>query len=406
MSRNEPLTSTALRGIRVVDMTDRSCVYATKVLADLGAEVIRVEPPAGDPMRKQPPFDDATGASLFHAFMNVNKRSVTLDLDSRDGQERFHRLVGTAQIVVESCKPGYLDRLGIGYAAFADSVPGLVWTSVTAFGCTGPYAAWAADDLVIQAMGGLMTLTGLPDREPLRLFGEQTSYIAGLHASSGTLIAYWHALGTGEGQHVDVSIQECVTHTLENAIQFYTAEGVVRGRTKGRAEPGAGVFPCSDGEIFLMAGLSMISSSWHNLVALMNAENTPGAKDLLDPKWVDQAWRKTPEAIETANRIVARFTATRTKNQIYDLTQQHRILSAPMNKVGDLFENAQLKFLNWFVDQPWDGGHIASWPGPAVRLSETPRLSPGRVAASGEDTDDIFAALEMTGSKAARETAR
>lgn len=405
--RNEPLTSTALHGIRVIDMTDRSCVYASKILADLGAEVMRIEPPGGDPMRKQPPLDDVTGASLFHTFMNVNKRSVTIDLESRAGQERLRRLVGTAQIVVESFKPGYLEGLGVGYSAFEDDVPGLVWTSVTAFGSTGPYAAWSADDLVIQAMGGLMTLSGLPDREPLRLFGEQTSYIAGLHAASGALLAYWHAMATGEGQLVDCSIQECVAHTLENAIQFYTAEGVVRGRTKGRAEPGAGVFPCSDGEIFLMAGLSMISSSWHNLVALMTVENTPGAQDLLDPKWTDPAWRKTPEASEIAGRVITRFTTERTKNQVYDLTQQHRILSAPMNKVGDLFENAQLKFLNWFVDQPWDERRTATWPGPAVRLSETPRLSPGRVAAAGEDTDEVFATLDgKAGSAVAREAAR
>jgi benzylsuccinate CoA-transferase BbsE subunit len=406
MKRDEPLTSTALGGIRVIDMTDRSCVYAAKILTDLGAEVIRIEPPGGDPMRKQPPLDDVTGASLFHAFMNVNKRSVLLDLERPDDQERLRGLIKTAQIVVESFKPGYLDRLGLNYSTFEDKVPGLVWTSITAFGSTGPYATWSADDLVIQAMGGLMTLTGLPDREPLRLFGEQTSYIAGLHALSGTLMAYWHALATGEGQHVDVSIQECIAHTLENAIQFYTAEGVVRGRTKGRAEPGAGVFACRDGEVFLMAGLSMISSSWHNLVALMNAENTPGAADLLDPKWVDPAWRKTPEASAIANQIIGRFTAPRTKNQIYDLTQQHRILSAPMNKVGDLFENAQLKFLNWFVDQPWDR-RTATWPGPPVRLSETPRLSPGRVAAAGEDTDDVFAAMnDRTDSTRAGEMVR
>jgi crotonobetainyl-CoA:carnitine CoA-transferase CaiB-like acyl-CoA transferase len=394
VTRNAPLASTALAGIRVIDMTDRSCVYATKVLADLGAEVIRIEPPGGDPMRRQPPLDEATGISLFHAFMNVNKRSVTLDLDSPEDRERLGRLIGTAQIVVESCKPGYLDGLGLGSVAFEDKVPGLVWTSVTAFGSTGPYAGWSADDLVIQAMGGLMTLTGLPDREPLRLFGEQTCYIAGLHASSAALMAYWHALATGEGQHVDVSIQECVAHTLENAIQFYTAEGVVRGRTKGRAEPGAGVFPCSDGEIFLMASLSMISSSWHNLVALMNAEGTPGAADLADAKWTDPAWRTTQEACDIANAVVARFTASRTKNQVYDLTQQHRILSAPMNKVGDLFENAQLKFLNWFVDQPWDKRRSATWPGPPVRLSETPRLSPGRVAKAGEDTRELLSALD------------
>jgi len=403
MSAQGPLTSTALRGIRVIDLTDRSCVYATKMLADLGAEVIRVEPPGGDPMRSQPPLDDATGASLFHAFMNVNKQSVILDLENPDDRERLRRLIGSAQIVVESFRPGHLDRLGLGYRTFEDKVPGLVWTSVTAFGSEGPYAGWSADDLVIQAMGGLMTLTGLPERAPLRLFGEQTCYIAGLHAASGTLMAYWHALMTGEGQHVDVSIQECVAHTLENAIQFYTAEGVVRGRTKGRADPGAGVFPCSDGEIFLMAGLSMISSSWHNLVALLNATDTSGAKDLLDPKWIDPAWRKTQEARDIANEIIARFTSTRTKNQIYDLTQQNRILSAPMNKVGDLFENAQLKFLNWFVDQPFDR-RTATWPGPPIRLSETPRLSPGRIAKAGEDTDAIFAALSRSAVRSATES--
>src|ERR1043165_4274253 len=135
--RNEPLTSTALHGIRVIDMTDRSCVYARQILADLVAEVIRLEPPGGDPMRKQPPLDDVTGVSLFHTFMNVNKRSVTIDLESRTGQERLRRLVGSAQIVVESFKPGYLDGLGVGYSAFEDDVPGLVWTSVTAFGSTG-----------------------------------------------------------------------------------------------------------------------------------------------------------------------------------------------------------------------------------------------------------------------------
>jgi crotonobetainyl-CoA:carnitine CoA-transferase CaiB-like acyl-CoA transferase len=146
----------------------------------------------------------------------------------------------------------------------------------------------------------------------------------------------------------------------------------------------------------MMAGLSMISSSWHNLVALMKADGTPGAEQLLEPKWVDPAWRRTQEARDTANEIIARFTSDRTKNQVYDITQQHRILSAPMNKVGDLFENAQLKFLNWFVDQPW-GNRTVTWPGPAFRMSETPRLSPGRTAAPGEDTEAVFASLDKAG---------
>jgi benzylsuccinate CoA-transferase BbsE subunit len=398
MNDDGALAPAALHGIRILDLTDKSCVYATKILCDLGAEVIRIEPPEGDAMRKVPPLDAATGESLFHAFMNVNKRSVVLDLAAAEGQALFRRLVASADMVMESRRPGELDALGIGYAAFA-AQPGLVWTSITPFGSEGPYRDWQADDLVVQAMGGLMTLSGVPDRAPLRLFGEQTCYIAGLHAASAALMAYWHAAMTGEGQHVDVSIQECVAHTLENAIQFYTAEGVVRGRTRGREEPGAGVFPCSDGEVFLMAGLSMISSSWHNLVALLVAGGVEGAKDLLDPRWVDPSFRRTAEAREAAAEVIVRFTSVRTKNQVYDLTQQHRILSAPMNKVGDLFDNAQLKFLNWFTAQAM-GEHVATWPGPPMRLSETPRRAPVRVAAPGADNAAIIGGLDTATARA------
>jgi len=384
------LTPLALDGVRVLDLADKSCVYATKVLCDLGAEVIRIEPPGGDPMRHQPPLDDRTGESLFHAFMNVNKRSVTLDLDKPDGQALFRKLVASAGIVVESAAPGSLDARGIGHAACEAGHPDLVWVSVTPFGSDGPRANWKADDLVMQAMGGLMTLSGLPDREPLKLFGEQTCYIAGLHAASGALMAYWHALQTGDGQRVDVSIQECVAHTLENAIQTYTAEGTVRGRTAGRPDAGAGVFPCTDGEIFLMASASMISSSWHNMVSLMRAEGIEGADDLTDPKWVDPTFRRTPEARAFAGEVISRYTRTRTKNQVYDITQQHRILSAPMSQVGDLFDNAQLKFLHWFTEQAWDEDRSAIWPGPPVRLSETPRRPPVRVAKTGADTISVL----------------
>ena len=390
----EWLTPGALEGIRIIDLADASCVYGTKVLCDLGAEVIRIEPPDGDPMRHQHPLDEATGESLFHAFMNVNKRSVTLDLERESGRELFRRLVASADVVVESRPAGALDKLGVGYNAFARAQPALVWTSITPFGSTGPRAGWVADDLVAQAMGGLMNLSGLPSRTPLRLFGEQSCYIAGLHAASATLMAVWHALSTGEGQLVDVSIQECIVHTLENAIQLYTTEGTVRERVSGRPDAGAGVFPCSDGEIFLMASLSMISSSWHNMVALMRHEKIEGADDLIDPKWTEQEWRRNPEARRIAAEVISRFTSTRTKNQVYDITQQNHILSAPMNKVGDLFDNAQLKFLGWFQEQRW-GDRMIVWPGPPIRMSETPRRTPITVAANGADTQAVLAGLEQ-----------
>jgi benzylsuccinate CoA-transferase BbsE subunit len=383
-----PLTPLALDGIRIIDLCDVSSVYASKILSDMGAEVIRVEPPDGDPMRHQAPLDDRTGESLFYAFMNVNKRSVVLDLQQEDGREDFRRLVASADIVIESQPVGSLDALGIGYSSFAAGQPALVWSSITPFGSTGPRAGWVADDLVIQAMGGLMNMNGLPDRAPLRLFGEQSGFIAGLHAAPATLMAYWSAVNTGNGQFVDTSIQECIAHTLENAIQTYALEGTVRARSAGRLDAGAGVFPCSDGEIFLTAGLSMVSSSWHNMVALLRDYGVEGADDLLDAKWSDHSWRRTAEARDTAAEVFSRFTRPRTKNQVYDMTQQRGILSAPMNKVGDVFDNAQLKFLQWFEEHIWDDRSVV-WPGPPLRMSETPRRTPLRVEAPGDDNDDL-----------------
>src|SRR6185437_923594 len=319
MARETPSTPRPLDGVRVIDMADRSCVYATKMLADLGADVVRIEPPDGDPMRRVPPLDGETGQSLFHAFMNSNKRSVVLDLETSQGQAIFRRLVAAAGIVVESCPPGHLAARGIAYADLCHQAKAeLVWTTITPFGSEGPRADWVADDLIIQAMGGLLTLTGLPEREPLRLFGEQSCYITGLHAAAGTLIAHWHAVRAGQGQHVDVSAQECITHTLESAIQVYTTENLVRSRQPGRVEAGVGMFPCVDGEIFVYANARMIASSWHNMVKWLKEERIEGAEQLDDPKWLDLTYRRTDEARRIAGEVITRLTETRSKYQLYD----------------------------------------------------------------------------------------
>lgn len=386
------LTPTALAGVRVVDLTDRTCVYATKMLCDLGAEVVRVEPPAGDPMRHVPPLDPRTGDSLFATFMNGNKLSVRIDLDRDVGRALFRRLVASADVVVESRAPGALDALGIGHASFEAEHPELVWTSVTPFGSDGPRAHWQGDDLVLQAIGGLMALSGLPGREPLRLFGEQTCYIAGLHAASATLIALWHRMATGTGQRIDVSVQECIAHTLENAVQGYTSERSVRERAPGRIDAGVGMFECTDGEIFVYGAALMIASSWHNLVRFLIDEEIPGAETLLEARWMEPAWRASPEAREYARGIIGQLTRGRSKHLLYDQLQQRHVLSAPMCEIGDLFDNAQLKFLDWFVGVPAEGGGLV-WPGPPFRMSESPRRQPGFAPRAGGD-DTLLADLD------------
>jgi len=357
-------------------MSDGSCVYGAKILADLGADVVRIESPRGDKMRSMPPFDTKSGESMFYCFMNANKRSVSVDIEQESGRALFSALVRSADIIFESTEPGYLGGLGFDRNAFIKEKPGLIWASVTPFGSSGPYANWKANDLISQAMGGLMTLTGLPERAPLKLYGEQTCYIAGLHAVSAVLVAYWHKLRTGEGQFVDVSVHECIAHTLESAIQVYTAEGDVRSRQPRASEAGVGMYPCKDGEVFIFATSGMIASSWRNLVAWLRGEGIPGADELADEKWTENKFRRSEEARTRSFEIISQFTKRFNKQQLYAQLQQRGILSAPKCEIGDLFENTQLKYLNWFTEQRFDEERTITWPGPAFRMSETPRRDP------------------------------
>lgn len=391
MPISPPLTPGALEGVRVLDLSDASCVYGAKVLADLGADVVRIEPAGGDPMRGMVPLDTVTGESLFYRFMNTNKRAVAMDLGSDAGRARFAQLVASADIVFESTAPGYLAGLKLDHRSLADANPKLVWTAVTPFGSEGPRAAWKANDLVSQALGGFMTLTGLPERAPLKLHGEQTCYIAGLHAASATLLAYWHAVRSGEGQFVDVSVHECIAHTLESAIQVYTSEGGVRTRQPRASEAGVGLYPCRDGEIFIFATSGMIAASWRNLVAWLQEERIPGAEQLSDEKWTDLRYRRSDEAQAVSRAVISAFTQTRSKQALYAQLQQRNVLCAPMSGIGDLFDNTQLKFLHWFTEQPFDAERTICWPGPAFRLSETPRRDPVHLTAVAADADAVFA---------------
>ncbi|MBF8264423.1 MAG: CoA transferase, partial [Dehalococcoidia bacterium] len=216
-------TNSPLEGYRILDLTDEKGFMAGKVLSDLGAEVILVEPPGGKPARYRQVYG-GKGASALHerslrytrqdsvywlAF-NTGKRSVTLDLSKPKDRESFLTLAGTADAVIESFAPGWLAGLGIGYDSLSVTNPALVLISVTPFGQSGPYKSFQASDLVSMAMGGLMHITGDPDRPPLRIGVPQSYLHAGMHAAIGTLIALQARERLGVGQWVDVSIHESV----------------------------------------------------------------------------------------------------------------------------------------------------------------------------------------------------
>ncbi|MFV2177535.1 CaiB/BaiF CoA transferase family protein [Actinomadura sp. LOL_016] len=247
----------ALDGLRIVDFSRvLAGPLATMVLADLGATVTKIErPDGGDDTRAWgPPYDDAGRATYFQAA-NRNKDSVVLDLRTADGAARARELVAAADVVVENFRPGVMDRLGLGHAELSAASPGLVYCSITGFG-SGAGAALPGYDLLIQALGGLMSITGDPDGEPQKVGVALVDVISGLFASVGVLAALRHRERTGEGQRVEIDLLSCLLAALANQGSAYTLAGRVGGRM-GNAHPSIAPYellPTGDGDLVLAVG--------------------------------------------------------------------------------------------------------------------------------------------------------
>ena len=217
---------------RVLDLTDEKGLFCGKLLGDLGADVIKIEKPGGDPARNIGPFyhDEVDPEkSLFWFAHNTSKRGITLGIEEAEGQETFKKLVKGADIVIESFPPGYLDKLGLGYSALEKVNPALIMVSITPFGQTGPYRDYKAPDIVAWATGGKMYPYGDVDRAPIRISHHSQAYLhAGAQAAIGVMMALCYREMTGEGQQVDVSVQEAVAQTVYTA--FWDTNKVIRRR--------------------------------------------------------------------------------------------------------------------------------------------------------------------------------
>lgn len=247
----------ALDGLRIVDFSRvLAGPLATMILADLGAAVTKIErPDGGDDTRAWgPPYDDGGRATYFQAA-NRNKDSVVLDLRTADGAARARDLAAAADVVVENFRPGVMDRLGLGHAELSAASPGLVYCSITGFG-SGAGAALPGYDLLIQALGGLMSITGEPDGEPQKVGVALVDVISGLFASVGILAALRHRERTGEGQRVEIDLLSCLLAALANQGSAYTLAGRVAGRM-GNAHPSIAPYeplPTGDGDLVLAVG--------------------------------------------------------------------------------------------------------------------------------------------------------
>ncbi len=332
-------------GLRVLDLADASGVFCGRLLVGLGAEVIRVEPPGGDPMRAVP---------LAFAHGNAGKRSVVLDLATRRGCADLLRLVATADVLVETFPPGRLESLGLGYPALAAVRPGLVLVSITPFGQSGPRAHWRGTDLTAVALGGMMTLGGAPAGPPLQPPREQAHHLAGLNGAIGALVALRARRLTGRGQHVDVSVQEAVAATLEYGAISYIHQGVVHRRSGSRYPHVLhGLFRARDG--FVAGGVSGSPRMWQGLLAWM--QETGQAGDLGDPRWADETVRLAER--ERLFAVIDAFTVGSPKAEFYREAQRRRLPWAPVDSPEEVAANAQLAARGFFVEVAWDGGAAA-----------------------------------------------
>jgi crotonobetainyl-CoA:carnitine CoA-transferase CaiB-like acyl-CoA transferase len=394
-----------LMGYRALDLTDEKGMLCGKMLADLGADVIKLEPPGGDPARRIGPFAadlPTPERSLFWWAFNANKRGITLDLATPQGRELLLRLVRTAHFVIESFTPGELAQLGLGYPTLARENPRVILTSITPFGQTGPYASYRATDLVVMAMGGSMFLTGDPDRPPVRIGYPQAFLHAAAEAAVGTLVAHYHRELTGEGQQVDVSAQAAVVWTLMNETAFPPLHTVHLER-HGTHVSISGlrrqmVFPCQDGYIsYLMAGGAMGGPSFHALVTWM-AEEGMAPDFMRDKDW--QAWdfaelaadrERSQQELDAIAGAMSRFFRRFSKAELYEQALQRRLLLAPVADMHDIVGNAQLAAREFFVpmEQP-ELGQPVLHAGPSAKLSTTPIQLYRRAPRIGEHNTAIY----------------
>lgn len=393
---------------RVLDLTEGGFNWCGKVLADFGADVIKVEPPGGSPTRDIGPFihdQISRDTSLFWNAYCVNKRSVTVDIETEEGQQIFRRLAGRADIVVESFAPGYMASLGLGYDDLSKENPGLIMTSITPFGQTGPYADYKATDMIGWSMGGMQYICGDADRPPVRITYPQAELNAGGQAVAGTMTAFWYRQQTGQGQHVDVSMQVAVVWTLMNATPYPPLHGINLERAGAFHNRGPmtvrQVFPCQDGFVTLLPSANTL----RNMVDWMAEEGAcPDWLLKFDVESLDRAAMASGADLEAVDnfheiqKVLERFVLGKTKEELFGRALSHKLFLAPCNTVEDIDGSPQLAAREFWteLDVPQNGGSLKH-VGPFIKMSESPLKIRRRAPGIGEHNDDVLGELKEAG---------
>ena len=390
-----------LSGYRVLDLTDEKGLLCGKILGDLGADVIKVEPPGGCSARNIGPFYDNVPhpeRSLFWFAYNTNKRGITLDIETSDGKQIFAHLVETADFVIESFPPGFLERLGLGYSSLSQIKPDIIMISITGFGQEGPYRDYKTSDIVGMAMGGLAYMMGEPDRPPLRVSLPQAFVHAAAEAAVAALTALYHHELTGEGQYIDVSMQASLPVVTVNAIPFWELNQLILKRAGAyRTGLTAGarqrqLWECKDGAvIFYLLGGPAAAKSNRALAKWIEEEGM--ASDFMkgmdwDAFDMGKEGQKTQEELE---RCIAPFFLTKTKKELYEAALRLKMGLCPVSTFKDLVESSQLNDRDFWVEVEHDElGQAILYPGAFARLSQTPIEMRRRAPLIGEHNEEVY----------------
>ena len=373
-----------LDGLRVIDLGPGIAPsFCAKLLADYGASVVKVEPPAGgDPARRMGPFvgdDPNLEKSIPFLYVNTGKRGITLDHSTETGREVMHRILDNADVLVEGFSPSESAGSSISYAELAQTHPHLVVTSVTPFGQDGPYSEFQATDIITCAMSGLMYHSGDSDREPLRNALDQSLYVAGANAAAATLVAVFARLASGEGQHVDVSVAECLAAHLVQPVPYHNYMGATKGRRPVRGSGFEELMPARDG--FVVPSVQG-SQPWETVADLI------GLEELHDPRFASGAGRIANG--EELKALLVEGLAQWDRLPLFVASGERRLVFGMAQDAGDMVACPHLDARGFYhqVDHPVAG--TATYPGMAAALSERPQRAPFPAPLLGQHNAEIY----------------
>jgi crotonobetainyl-CoA:carnitine CoA-transferase CaiB-like acyl-CoA transferase len=393
-----------LSPFRVLDLTTERGLLCGQILGDLGADVIKVEPPGGSRARRIGPFYENVchpDRSIYWWAYNRNKRSITLNIETSQGQEILRRLITGAHFLIESNDPGHLAKRALGYEDLSVLNPALVCVSITPFGQDGPKARYADSDLVILAAGGALYLNGDEDRPPVRIGVPQAYLHAAADAAMGALIAHRERQRSGRGQHVDVSAQQSVAQAAQSAVLDAPLGAPERRRAAGGFKIDSVmhklVWPARDGYVaisFLFG--SSVGPFTRRLMEVVCEEGfcdeATRDKDWISYQGLLSSGQEPVEELERVKAAVESFTRSKSKSELLQIAVERRLLISPIAAINEVAESDQLASRNYWRNLKPDPTTARSirFPGPFVRFGNTAityRRAPPSV---GEHNHEIY----------------